>query len=489
MPSDSFSRMDSRTSESESVSSADNQLSTSPGAASTSSRERLNSDNSDRETRFVLPGSSGSPPKILTFDQVRDAIKNVEDMQLAHEIAINPDFRLQPYQPPENSLENRIKSIMRDAFWDLLREQLTADPPIYDHAVNLLGDIKEGFNHIISKNNQKALDRICEVLDEKVIRQQAENGVLDFKAYSSFIIQLLAKSCAPIRDEEVNSLNEIDDVVLTFRRILEVMDLMKLDMANCLLDATRKEVITYSVEYEKHKFNEFLKAYPGGFPETENWLQRNKCIDTNERHAKAVTLINAYMEFLDWNPANEYPEIMSMDKERLQELAGRALRLCCIASVVAIASSVPIIGQQSTNRLALLKEVGILLETTTTDREIVESIENVWLQVHSIIVSKMKEKDQILTPESENTLKEQVLSVGTSESAVRKLMWRRLTAYVRLVKTNKTPPPVPPGYVDMSDELQSLANTFKRLTAYNYSVFGNHLEKILETFDTADAAT
>lgn len=95
------------------------------------------------QTRFVLPGSAGSPPKILTFDEVRDAIKNVEDMQLAHEIAINPDFRLQPYDPPESSLEKRIKTIMQDAFWDLLREQLNSDPPQYDHAIALLGDIKE----------------------------------------------------------------------------------------------------------------------------------------------------------------------------------------------------------------------------------------------------------------------------------------------------------------------------------------------------------
>lgn len=101
---------------------------------------------------------------------------------------------------------------------------------------------------------------------------------------------------------------------------------------------------------------------------TEAWLRRNKCIDANERHAKAITLINAYMEFLDWNTANEYPEIMSMDQERLQELASRAIRLCCIASVVAIASSVPIIGQQAVNRLALFKEVAILLENTTSDK-------------------------------------------------------------------------------------------------------------------------
>lgn len=70
-------------------------------------------------------------------------MKNVEDMQLAHEIAINPDFRIQPYDPPEDSLAKRIKNIMHDAFWDLLREQLNADPPQYDHAIPLLGDIKE----------------------------------------------------------------------------------------------------------------------------------------------------------------------------------------------------------------------------------------------------------------------------------------------------------------------------------------------------------
>lgn len=323
---------------------------------------------SNKQARFVLPGSAGSPPKVLTLDEISDAIKNVEDMQLAHEIAINPDFRLQPYDPPDNSLEKRIKAIMHDAFWQLLGEQLKADPPCYDQAIALLSDIKDGFTHIISKNNQKALDRICEVLDEKVIRQQAENGVLDFKSYASFIIQLMAKSCAPIRDDEVNQLNEIDDVVLTFRRILEVMDLMKLDMANCLLDAARREVITHSVEYEKHKFNEFLKAYPSGFPATENWLRRNKCVDANDRHAKAITLINAYMEFLDWDAANEYPETMSMDEQRMQALAGQALKTCCIASIVAIASSVPIVGQQTANRLGLLKQVQILMENVNSDK-------------------------------------------------------------------------------------------------------------------------
>lgn len=115
-------------------------------------------------------------------------------------------------------------------------------------------------------------------------------------------------------------------------------------------------------------FIPFSLYFPGGFPATEKWLRRNLCIDSNERHAKAITLINAYMEFLEWNPENEYPETMSMDEERMRALAGRALRLCCIASVVAIASSVPVIGQQTPNRLGLLKQVEILLENVTNEK-------------------------------------------------------------------------------------------------------------------------
>lgn len=112
-----------------------------------------------------------------------------------------------------------------------------------------------------------------------------------------------------------------------------------------------------------------LTRKTGGFPATKAWLLRNKCTDTaNDHHAKAITLINAYMEYLDWNPENEYPEIMSMDVERMQELAGRALRLCLIASTVAIVSSVPVIGQQTANRLALLKQVQILLENVSNDK-------------------------------------------------------------------------------------------------------------------------
>lgn len=94
-----------------------------------------------------------------------------------------------------------------------------------------------------------------------------------------------------------------------------------------------------------------------------------------------------------------------------------------------------------------------------------------------------------MTSETENTLKDQVLSLANKDAAVRKLMWRRLIAYVRLVKSSKIMPPVPPGYTDMTVELQTLANTFKRLTVYNYSVFGEHCENLLEVISNSSSVS
>ena len=76
-------------------------------------------------------------------------------MALAHEIAVDKDFTLQKIQPA-NAVEKKarhgsnqspssfhlntivilqVKEIMQKAFWDLLEQQLEADPPQYTQVV------------------------------------------------------------------------------------------------------------------------------------------------------------------------------------------------------------------------------------------------------------------------------------------------------------------------------------------------------------------
>ena len=44
---------------------------------------------------------------------------------------------------------------------------------------------------------------------------------------------------------------------------MEVLDLMKLDMANFQLQSLRPYLIQQSVDYEREKFKEYLKENPG----------------------------------------------------------------------------------------------------------------------------------------------------------------------------------------------------------------------------------
>lgn len=333
-------------------------------------RIRTESENSDKSggARFLLPGTSASPPKILTLDEVQSVVKNIEDMALAHEIAVNADFKLEPYEPPENSLERIIKDTIHKAFWDVLREQLNSTPPVYDHAIQLLSEIKEMFETILPENNKRTLERINEILDETVIKQQAEQNVLDFKAYANFIIHIMSLACAPIRDEQVGKLKQIDDVVETFRAIMQTLSLMKLDMANTYLNAVRNDVVANTVEYERKKFKEYLEVVES-LPATEAWLKRNHNIDAVSAQPQSKdTIFKAYLELIDWKPENEFPEIMSMDRDRIKGLQSRALRLTAAACCMVFVSGIPIIGQNAEIRKKLAAHIPILLQNVETNK-------------------------------------------------------------------------------------------------------------------------
>lgn len=478
MPADSVSRMDSNSSINEG-NNMENILGSSPVA--TSMRLRTDSEGSD-QARFLLPSTDGSPPKVVTLNELAHVVNNIENMSLVHEIAVNPDFKFEPYEPPENSLERRIKEVMHKAFWDILREQLNLDPPNYDHAIQLLADIKECFPQIIPSSNKRALEHINEVLDTSVIRQQAEQGVLDFKAYANFVIKIMAKSCAPARDEQVQKLTEIDDVVETFKGILETMTVMKLDMTNYMLNSARNDILANSVEYEKAKFKEYLEYYKFGFPCTDSWLRRNQVqTQTGALLSPDQTIYNAYMELMNWSDAEKFPEVLSVDKDRILKLGQRAKRLCACASLISICSAVPIISQRTTNRNTLAKQIEILLQSVTNEKELTEAIENIWIQIKTFINSKLTEEgEHEMDATAENTLKTQILQVGNIDSPVRNLLWKRLYAYFRLVLGAKagTPPP-PPGYIDYQNELETFAIALRRVILYNHSVFGEYFLQVL----------
>lgn len=55
--------------------------------------------------QFRVRGSTitgASPPKFISLEEIMKAAHGVQDMALAHEIAIDHEFRLEPFEPPDN---------------------------------------------------------------------------------------------------------------------------------------------------------------------------------------------------------------------------------------------------------------------------------------------------------------------------------------------------------------------------------------------------
>ncbi|KAH8420644.1 hypothetical protein KR009_012419 [Drosophila setifemur] len=442
-------------------------------------RIRTDSESSiDSMTRFVLPSLDGSPPKVVTLDEVSSMFKDLRNMELAHEIALNPDFKLQQYEPPLDSLEGRIKTMVHKAFWDLLRQQLERQPPSFDQAIRLLAEIKECFPQLLSPNNERALAHINEVLDDAVIQQQAERGVLDFRSYASFVINILARSCSPARDEAVARLRDIEDVVDTFRSILELMSLMKLDMANFMLALARKEIAANSVQYEKEKFSKYLRELHGnaGFPATEDWLRRHRSSSNVDE-----TIYNAYMQLIDYPVDKDFPELMRMDRERFVGLSWRAQRLILCASLISIAQSTPVISQRRENRIQLAQQLDIIVQDVKSEKQVTTAIESCYEQIRAF-VNKALAQEQMppMSEADQETLKSQVLKLGIKTSPVPTLMAKRLDGYVRVaLRSNGSIPPPPAGFVEFEGELVAFIASFRRLVSYNHAVFGEHFHQIL----------
>lgn len=69
-------------------------------------------------------------------------------------------------------------------------------------------------------DHSRLSSRIEEALDLSLIQQQAENEVLDIGRLSQFIICTMGSLCAPCRDEDINKLKEITDIVPLLRSVV-----------------------------------------------------------------------------------------------------------------------------------------------------------------------------------------------------------------------------------------------------------------------------
>ncbi|CAF1167609.1 unnamed protein product [Didymodactylos carnosus] len=230
-----------------------------------------------------------SPPRFIEFSQMMEANRNAQNLQLAHEIVFNKDFKLELPEYEKGSMAEKVHDTMHSAFWDILREDLQADPPRYEHVVNLIGEAKEDLKSLVLPYQTVLKQQIDEAVDLEIVKKKFEANTANPHEYIKYFIDMMSTLCAECRDEQIAKLKMVNDPVECFRGIMELLNLMKLDMANFNIRQYRPLLQQQSVNYEKSTFEKFIEAQRNmgidPLAASYNWLER-----AFERIQKKITI-------------------------------------------------------------------------------------------------------------------------------------------------------------------------------------------------------
>ncbi|KAI8519122.1 T-complex protein 11 [Branchiostoma belcheri] len=453
---------------------------------------------------FKMPMTipSPSPPQWISLEELMTVSNGVTNMALAHEIAVDNDFQLQKYMPPENSLEKQVKDTVHRAFWDALREELAEEPPTFQHAINLLGEVKEMLVSILLPQHSRLRAQINEVLDLDLITQEAEHGALDVKRCARFVIDTMGRLCAPVRDQDIETLREVDNVVDMFKEIFRVLELMKMDMANFTIQSMRPTIQQHSVEYERKKFQEFIDKQPNALEVTKTWLyqasEKVKASQLPSGSAEGATaaadrlltpmdvLGHAYIMLLKWEENKPFPETVLMDQGRLAEIGVKCRQITLIASILLITHNVvgaALAGLQGFSE-KLKGTLGVLLgDMQESSFNLEEALKNISEQVCKEVDECLETRGfPRLDEKRRDILKVQVQTAANPDNYIHNLITSRVYGFIQSVITAPNPASqakVPGGLTMVKMELFEATARVLRIVRHNNAVFGPYYSDII----------
>ncbi|KAI0269816.1 T-complex protein 11-domain-containing protein [Gloeopeniophorella convolvens] len=134
------------------------------------------------------------------------------------------------------------------------------------------------------KQQQEQAQSLRAVLDVDLIEQEMRHGLFDPSGAFDVIGQILKSHCAPMRDQAVDAMVQLAktcapgaggskaDAVRAIRECFELLELMKLDIANHQMQTYRPYIIHMSPNFELRTFKERPNRGLAPVMITEQWL-------------------------------------------------------------------------------------------------------------------------------------------------------------------------------------------------------------------------
>jgi hypothetical protein len=230
------------------------------GSASSSSHRRQQQQQQAQQARPIEP-----PVTKATLSEL-DVNKILMNPKLRHDINFDPELHFRPNMDGEKGKQKHEKA---NQFWNTLLDQLVlfvTDRPAFLNRYGsgdwclplLLRAVKEIIQTLVPVRDRAYLD---EGLDVDLLMQQFDKGTADLEKLALWLSGVLKSHCAPMRDEWVDDMytqlsngnrnNDLGELVKGMRSLLNVLEAMKLDVANHQIRCLRPVLIEDTVHFEQ----------------------------------------------------------------------------------------------------------------------------------------------------------------------------------------------------------------------------------------------
>ncbi|KAF8606939.1 Tcp11-domain-containing protein [Ceratobasidium sp. AG-I] len=246
-------------------------------------------------TPLVRPSPTRSVAHIpsLTPLITRETLKELDleailrNPQLRHDLLFDPGLQFRP-------TSGRKKRELTEKYWEAVRIEIESGCTCtsFDERGRRLpcvcGSSGSGSSRPAHPSRIPALvTELCEVLqsvvhtataDAALIAQELRHGVFDSRGVFKTLGAVLKQHCAPMRDRAVETMVGVaarpGGGVRAVRMCLEILELMKLDIANHQLQALRPYLFETAVEFELKTFQERHERGLLTLTTTQEWLRK-----------------------------------------------------------------------------------------------------------------------------------------------------------------------------------------------------------------------
>jgi hypothetical protein len=395
-------------------------------------------------------------------------------------MVFDPNLEFRPNDDGDRGVQKKIKA---DVFWKDIEEDVSGrryGTPSYKRIPVLINEIKEILNDLVATEEYK--QRLDSHMDVILIAQQLEHGVFDPISLMTFLADIMKAHCAPLRDPLIDQMLKdcvVGNFIISLRSCFEILERMKLDVANDQLRRLRPYVVESSVEFEWEHFKELLKDKKITLKATVNWLTPFvKSRDASTAAQSSSDLFNnAFLDLISApKEASAIPETFRLDTSRItafqndwQDTTIMACLLMTYRQLIGKHSSAQIVTEMKKNLWILLNDAS----TTLSHISLYLCQKAGEIRGKAMNDQEMKIADGLVT---------KTLSPDSALYALmKKKIGEQILDYLKTKKLAQQDILAKKGLLELSDEISELAERVRVLVEHNKLVYGKVYDEILKS--------